>query len=198
MSQDLDETNQANERLGRKLAETLAENERLTRELADARRERDNALSGYRQADTDTPETDAVHQAQTQDDPALCQEYFAMMDHAEEMERQRNECKAIVNDLEAECTRLHGYWTTAEQRANVAEARMKDRDERIRKLANASSVLWTEHKEYSIEKHGTEGCDYHGTDSEGGAMMQRLVDETLSLVSGQNIHSSEPKTTHNP
>jgi chromosome segregation ATPase len=43
MRQDLDETNRANERLGRKLAETLAENERLTRELADARRERDNA-----------------------------------------------------------------------------------------------------------------------------------------------------------
>jgi len=54
MRQDLDETNQANERLGRKLAETLAENERLTRELADAIRERDNALSDYRQADTDS------------------------------------------------------------------------------------------------------------------------------------------------
>jgi chromosome segregation ATPase len=96
MSQDLDETNQANERLGRKLAETLAENERLTRELAEAKklltqtmsecenngrmayeyrkqrdaieaqnyricrelanaiRERDNALSDYRQADTDS------------------------------------------------------------------------------------------------------------------------------------------------
>jgi chromosome segregation ATPase len=96
MSQDLDETNQANERLGRKLAETLAENERLTRELAEAKklltqtmsecenngrmayeyrkqrdaieaqnyricrelanaiREWDNALSDYRQADTDS------------------------------------------------------------------------------------------------------------------------------------------------
>jgi septal ring factor EnvC (AmiA/AmiB activator) len=54
MSQDPDETTQANERLARKLAETLAENERLTRELADARRERDNALSDYRQADTDS------------------------------------------------------------------------------------------------------------------------------------------------
>jgi chromosome segregation ATPase len=53
MRQDLDETNQANERLGRKLAETLAENERLTRELADARRERDNARSDHHQADTD-------------------------------------------------------------------------------------------------------------------------------------------------
>jgi hypothetical protein len=54
MSQDLDETNRANERLGRKLAETLAENERLTRELADAIREKDNAISDYRQADTDS------------------------------------------------------------------------------------------------------------------------------------------------
>ena len=54
MSQDPDETTQSNERLARKLAITLAENERLTRELADARRVRDNALSDYRQADTDS------------------------------------------------------------------------------------------------------------------------------------------------
>jgi len=38
MSQDLYETNQANERLGRKLAITLAENERLERELDKVRK----------------------------------------------------------------------------------------------------------------------------------------------------------------
>ncbi|MEY4246319.1 MAG: hypothetical protein RLZZ245_3904 [Verrucomicrobiota bacterium] len=100
---------------------------------------------------------------------------------------QRDEWKASVKELEAEGTRLHGHWTAAEERANVAEARLKDRDERLRKLSHAASVLWEEHKAFGEDVHDTEGVDFLGSDSEGHALMQALVDETLSSVSCQNV-----------
>ncbi len=141
---------------------------------------------------TDTPETDAVREMWfitpnvELGDGRPIHGNVVDVEFARKMERHRNEWKASVNELEAECTRLHDHWTAAEQRANVAEARLKDRDERIRKLANAASVLWEEHKAFSLECNGAEGMDQFGSDSEGHDMMQALVDETLSLVSGQN------------
>ena len=68
------------------------------------------------------------------------------------------------------------------------EAKLKDRNKHIRKLADASSVLWDEHKEYSEELFGVKGCDVHGRDSEGHEMMQDIVNETLDAVnSPQNV-----------
>jgi uncharacterized coiled-coil protein SlyX len=84
-----------------------------------------------------------------------------------------------IMNLESECARLHGHWHAAEERANVAESRLKDRDERLRKLSNAASTLWEEHKAFGEDVHDTEGVDYLGSDSEGHAMMQALVDETI-------------------
>lgn len=53
---------------------------------------------------------------------------------------------------------------------------VKRLNKRRRKIANAVSILWDEHKEYSREKHGVEGCDAHGTDSEGHEMLEALVE----------------------
>ena len=52
---------------------------------------------------------------------------------------------------------------------------------RLKKLSNAASVLWEEHKAFGEDMHDTEGVDYLGTDSEGHRMMQDLVDEMLII-----------------
>jgi len=53
-------------------------------------------------------------------------------------------------------------------------------NDRRKKLAKAASILWDEHKQYSMSAHGVEGCDDSGNDSEAHEMMQSLVDETLT------------------
>lgn len=50
---------------------------------------------------------------------------------------------------------------------------------RLRQLANAASILWEEHKDFSLGVHGEEGCDCQGSDSEGHALMEELVEDTL-------------------
>ena len=74
------------------------------------------------------------------------------------------------------------------------EAELKDRNTHIRKLADAASILWDEHKEYSEDLHGVKGCDVYGSDSEGHEMMQDIVNETLDAVnSPQNAEVCHPK-----
>lgn len=65
-------------------------------------------------------------------------------------------------------------------------AQRDERQDRLTKLSNASSVLWEEHKAYSLEIHGVEGCDYYGSDSDGHEMMQALVEETLAAKGGES------------
>lgn len=64
---------------------------------------------------------------------------------------------------------------------------------RLRKLGNAADVLWEEHKQYSLLEHEVEGCDVHGSDSEGHRMLKSLVEETLAAADRQNdqIHSPQ-------
>jgi len=141
---------------------------------------------------TDTPETDAVREMWfitpnvELGDGRPIHGNVVDVEFARKMERHRDEWKSSVKELEEECTRLHSHWHAAEERVNVAEARLKDRDERLRKLSHAASVLWEEHKAFGEDVHDTEGVDFLGSDSEGHALMQALVDETLSSVSCQN------------
>jgi len=96
-----------------------------------------------------------------------------------------------IAELESECSRLHSLWHDSEEKASIANAELKERNKHIRELADASSVLWDEHKEYSEDLHGIKGCDLYGSDSEGHAMMQALIDATLSYISLQNMLLNE-------
>ena len=64
------------------------------------------------------------------------------------------------------------FTKTLERELNFANTR-------LRQLANAASILWEEHKEFSLGVHGEEGCDLRGSDSEGHALMEELVEDTL-------------------
>ena len=70
------------------------------------------------------------------------------------------------------------------------EAKLKDRNKHIRELADAASVLWDEHKEYSEELFGVKGCDVHGGDSEGHEMMQDILNTALAVSSSPDTHDT--------
>ena len=61
------------------------------------------------------------------------------------------------------------------ERVKWAEARRK-------MIANLACFLWEEHKEYSMEKHGVEGCDVRGSDSEAHQMLEELVEESRAAA----------------
>lgn len=70
---------------------------------------------------------------------------------------------------------------------------------RLKRLSNAADTLWEEHKEYSLELHGQEGCDRHGSDSEGHSMMEELVRESIaSAKSCQNRCQNSPGNSPKP
>jgi hypothetical protein len=162
---------------------------------------KDNMYGFQLERITDTPETDAVREMWLMTpNVELCDGRpihgnVVDVEFARKMERHRDEWKASVKELEAECTRLHSHWHAAEERANVAEARLKERNERLRKLSNAASVLWEEHKAFGEDMHDTEGVDFLGTDSEGHAMMQALVEETLASESKREAAGTADETS---
>ena len=65
---------------------------------------------------------------------------------------------------------------------NEMRERVKEAEERRRLIANLACFLWEEHKEYSMEKHGVEGCDVRGSDSEAHQKLEELVEESRAAA----------------
>jgi hypothetical protein len=146
---------------------------------------------------TDTPETDAAT-IELHGKRLATGGWWVEAEFARKLERQRDEALASLateRELrqceEANVRNLMHYATTQEGDAVLSGYAILVRDailektERLRRLANAASLLWGEHKRYSIETHGVVGCDAKGNDSEAHDLMETLVKETLAGITSK-------------